>query len=248
MSKTRQSQLRSLSARFSPGHLVDWHSHSWSQLVYASEGVLTVETQEGCWVVPPRRAIWVPAGRCHRLQMHGRVCLQTIYLKVDLQSYGLPDCAVVNISPLVHELILHVCERGIVNGDCVENRSLIQFLTSQLQKLSALPLVVTMPRDARAQRVARRILEAHGAIYSLQDLCQTCGTSLRTMQRIFRDEVGLPLARWQHQVKMMRAVQLLEEQQSVTHVAFELGFESVSGFIQSFRNSFGESPGKYRTQ
>ncbi len=34
----------------------------WHQLVYAARGVLTVRTDHDAWVVPPHRAMWVPAG------------------------------------------------------------------------------------------------------------------------------------------------------------------------------------------
>ncbi len=248
MSKTRQSQIRSLSARFSPGHQIPWHSHTWSQLVYAGEGVVTVEANQSCWVVPCRRAIWVPANLRHQVTMHGRVFLQTIYLKREPGSFGLAECTVVNVPPLLHELIVHVCKIGIVNADSVENRNLIQFLIYQLKNLAAIPLVIPMPRDERARQLSMQILDDPGSNKSLKLLSNDCGTSLRTMQRIFCDEVGLPLARWRKQVKMVRAIQLLAENWSVTDVALELGFESASGFIHSFRQFFGETPGKYQAK
>ncbi len=48
------------------------------------------------------------------------------------------------------------------------------------------------------------------------------------------------------QERPISAVQLLAGGKSVTHVAFDLGFESVSSFIFSFRHYFGDSPGQYR--
>ena len=187
MSKTCHAQIRTLSARFSPGHVIDWHSHTWSQLVYAIEGVITVETKFACWVVPANRGIWVPAGQEHSLKMHGRVFLQTVY--VEPENIVLPDlnCAACEIPTLMHELIVHVCRIGIVNGDSDENRNLIDFLIYQLKRLSPIPLMVPMPRDERARRLALHVIDIPGSEKSLRELSGECGTSLRTMQRIFSE-------------------------------------------------------------
>jgi hypothetical protein len=40
----------------------------------------------------------------------------------------------------MHELIVHVCDLGIVNGDTKENRTLIQFFTDQVERLRAYPI------------------------------------------------------------------------------------------------------------
>jgi hypothetical protein len=44
------------------GWQTDIHWHARSQLVYASAGTMTVETEQGLWVVPPQRggvdSIW----------------------------------------------------------------------------------------------------------------------------------------------------------------------------------------------
>jgi hypothetical protein len=40
----------------------DWH-----QWIYATRGVTTVFTEDGAWVVPPPRAVWIPGGFLYRL-------------------------------------------------------------------------------------------------------------------------------------------------------------------------------------
>jgi AraC-like DNA-binding protein len=248
MSKLRHSQVRTLTARFSPSHFIDWHSHTWSQLLYASEGVISVETKLACWIVPTNRGVWVPAGQEHSVKMHGRVFLQTIYIQPENTAISTLNCAAYEIPRLLHELIVQVSAIGIVNGDTDEARNMIDFLTYQLKKLTPFPLMVPMPRDERARRLALQVIEMPGTSKSLHELSSECGASLRTMQRIFSDELGVPLARWRNQVKMIHAVQLLANGGSVTQIAFELGFESVSGFVCSFRQNFGVSPGQYRSK
>ncbi len=247
MSTKRQSQIRTFSARFSPAHVIARHSHSWAQLVYAREGVIAVESENACWIVPTSRAIWIPAGQEHSVKMYGKVFLQTVYFESCTENSINLKCAAYEISPLLRELIAFVCKEGIVRADTHEHCSLIDFLTCQVQKLTPYPLMVPMPSDPRAKQLAYRVIDNPGSCRSLAELCEDCGTSLRTMQRVFSKELGLPLSRWRNQAMMVHAVQLLASERTITEVSFELGFESVSAFIFSFRKYFGISPGQYRS-
>ncbi len=246
MSNTRQHQIRSFSARFSSGHSIGIHSHSWAQLIYASEGVISVESGNACWVVPTNRAIWMPAGQSHSIKMHGKVFLQTLYFESRPQATIDLQCSAYEVTSLMRELIAFVCSKGIVNSDTDEHRCLIDFLTFQVKMLSPIPLMVPMPSDPRAKRLASRVIDNPGTTLSLALLCEESGTSLRTMQRVFSREIGLPLSRWRNQATMVHAVQLLASDRTVTEVSLELGFESLSSFIYSFRKYFGVSPGQYR--
>src|SRR4249920_2276990 len=48
-----------------PGTRFDWHTHEDHQLAWAASGVLTVLTADATWVLPPTRALWIPAGLPH---------------------------------------------------------------------------------------------------------------------------------------------------------------------------------------
>src|SRR5690348_2442 len=57
---------------------VGWHHHDVPQLVYPSSGVLSISAAGGTWVVPPQRAVWIPAGLPHGHRAHGRVQMRTL--------------------------------------------------------------------------------------------------------------------------------------------------------------------------
>src|SRR5271155_4135814 len=100
------------SQEFSSGYRIEPHSHDCHQLIYASSGVMTVETDAGAWVVPPHRAVWVPVGVEHAIVMSGRVAMKTLYVRKDVR-HSLPrTCFVLGAPPLLREIVLHVVERG----------------------------------------------------------------------------------------------------------------------------------------
>lgn len=246
MSTSCQTDLRSLSVKYSPGHRVAWHQHEWSQFIYATMGSMTVWVEGDRWVVPPRRAIWVPARQPHQIEMHGRVFLRTIYLEHKLAACERTPCVVFDVDPLLHELIQHVCDRGIVRPESESDTTLIRFFQQQLDELVPIDSALRMPTDSRAKRFAERLLSEPGSNESLDSLAQQCGTSLRTLQRLFRRDVGLSVGRWRHRVRMLRAIEMLGAETPVTEIAMSLGFEGTSAFIHSFKQSYGQTPGRYR--
>jgi len=42
---------------------------------------MTIRTHEGTRVVPPNRAVWIPAEVSHTIAMSGAVAMRTLYLK-----------------------------------------------------------------------------------------------------------------------------------------------------------------------
>ena len=244
MSIPRHPTLRSLSIRYSAGQSIEWHTHEWTQLIYATQGVMTVSLPGGRWVVPTRQAILVNAMTRHRIDMHGSVFLQTVYFQ---RPTTCPNNIVVEISSLMHELIRHVCAKGIVHPKSRADRTLIRFFYQQLEEMKAIDLELRLPQDERALGFANLLLQDPASTESLAEIARRCGSSLRTIQRLFPAEVGLTVSQWRRRVRMTRAIEHLANGGSVTGVALELGFDSVSAFIQAFREYFGVTPGKYRT-
>src|SRR5580692_10974597 len=92
--------IRTFAAGHSAPYTIPNHTHTWSQLIYASAGVITVHTSQGSWVVPPERGVWVPAGVTHAIEMSGLVSIRTLYFAPGFGRRRLPGtCSVVNVSP-----------------------------------------------------------------------------------------------------------------------------------------------------
>jgi len=48
-------------ADYARGELIAPHQHDTAQIVFAKHGIMRVHTDAGVWVVPPQRALWMPA-------------------------------------------------------------------------------------------------------------------------------------------------------------------------------------------
>jgi AraC-like DNA-binding protein len=241
----RRSQIATHTHDYPAGHVVPLHFHDRDQLVYASHGVMTVRTSAGTWVVPTHRAVWIPAAIPHTITMSGRVAMRTLYLKPRL-ALALPrDCCVVNVSPLLKELILHACTFRALRKSTKSHSHLIDVIIDQLHAIPMLPLQLPHLSDPRALRVAEALIANPGKHRTLTQVCKSVGASKRTAERIFQHEVGMSIGRWRQQLRLMQAMRFLGEGAKVTYAALEAGYSTPSAFISMFRKTLGTTPTLY---
>jgi AraC-like DNA-binding protein/quercetin dioxygenase-like cupin family protein len=217
----------------------------WDQFVFAIRGVLTVQTPAGEFVVPSHRALWVPAGTPHGVRTAGTVVLRTLFFRPRLGSVRLPStCTVLDVTPLVRELVLHAAVRNVLRRDSPADRRLALVILDQLTGLRQQPLQLPLPQDVRARRAADFLLAGHGAP-SLARVARLVGSSTRTLERAFLADTGLTAGAWRRRARLGAALRLLAAARNVTEVAIAVGYQTPSAFIAAFRREFGVTPGRY---
>jgi AraC-like DNA-binding protein len=237
--------VRSLALRLPPGHRIDAHDHSWLQVVYAESGVMTVSTDDHLWVVPPHRCLLLPPRVAHAIGIVSTTAMRTLYLRPSL-ARGLADTIrVMDVSPLLRELILECVRLGALDRRTAEDRALAAVLLSRLREAPALGVGLPLPSDARARRVAELVLADPGAALSLASLATRAAASARTIERLFVEQTGLSFGRWRQQARLQHALRLLAEGDPVTTVALACGYDSPSAFSAMFRRALGANPRDY---
>jgi AraC-like DNA-binding protein len=233
--------------KVSPQYLVPPAAGMWHQLVCATRGVLTVRTEQCAWVVPPHRAVWIPAGFEYRLEMSGVVAVRMLYVRPRKHGDRLfpRDCSVVNVTPLLRELIQRTVQVGALDSTVPEQKRLIGVILDELKVLIAVPLQLPSPRDSRAVQFAALANRDSGGVPPVATLLRQCGTSRRTMERLFRAETGMSLGQWQRRQTLLHALRRLAAGENVSGVAGELGYNSASAFIAMFRRELGQTPKRY---
>ena len=227
------------------GHAIPEHMHPEDQLVYACQGVMTVRTNAGTWVVPTQRAVWIPALTPHSILMSGAVSMRTIYLRTRLVRRLPRECCVVNISPLLQQMILHLCAVGELDRKSRTHAHLIDVLIDQLEIVQAVPLQLPTPSDPRAAWVAAALRGDVDNCRSLASVCAKAGASKRTIERLFQQETRMSMGKWRQQLRLLRSPQLLAAGEKISHAALEAGYSTPSAFIAMFRKALGTTPRRY---
>lgn len=240
----KQSLIVTLTRDYRPSQVIPEHFHDRDQLVFASRGVMTIRTTSSTWVVPIHRAVWIPAAVPHTVAMSGAVAMRTLYLKPNLVKTLPRACCVVNVSPLLKELILHACNFPGLKRRVQWQCHLIDVIVDQLRVVHTVPLQLPNLSDPRALRVTQFLMKTEGR-RSLAHICKIVGASKRTVERIFQAEAGMTFGKWRQQLRLMHAMRSLGEGTQVTRAALEAGYSTPSAFSAAFRKALGTTPTQY---
>src|SRR5262249_31733350 len=145
----------------------------------------------GIWVVPPLRGVWIPALTLHSVAMSGQVSMRTLYFLPRLVRAVPRKCFVMNVSPLLRELILYACRFKRLSNAIPTQRRVIEIIVDQLKECESVPLQLPHPRDSRAMRVVQALTADPAEHRTLERLCRDCGASKRTIERLFIAETKM---------------------------------------------------------
>jgi AraC-like DNA-binding protein len=234
-----------LAKEFPSGYLIESHQHTRSQLLYASTGVMTVTTDEGIWVVPPLRAVWIPAQTQHQIKASGNLSMRTLYIEPG-HCDGTPEhCCVVTVSPLLRELILHAVKMPPDYPLASPEERIMSVILDQIQHLDVKPLSLAIPKETRLIKIFRELSENPGDKRTLEEWGKLVGATRRTLTRLFHSEVGMSFGQWRQQIRILESLRRLALNEPVISVAIDLGYDSPSAFISMFKKALGKTPGQY---
>ena len=229
---------------------IGWHYHDVQQLVYPSSGVLAISAAAGTWVVPPQRAVWIPAGVPHAHRAHGPVQLRTLaFSPAAAADPPLPPVpAVLEVSPLLREIIVALTSAGAEPYTARQRTAMEQVALDQLRRVGQLPVRLPALADDRLRAIAAVLRADPADERTLAGFGLVVGASERTLSRLFRQEAGMTFPQWRTQFRLQHALVLLADRTPVTSTALACGWSNPSAFIEAFRRAFGATPGKFYTE
>ncbi|MEV5976598.1 helix-turn-helix transcriptional regulator [Streptomyces sp. NPDC052114] len=226
----------------SPGQWLPAHSHTHHQLAWARSGVLGIGVADDYWVLPPNRALWVPAGVVHRTGATRDAVLCSLYLDPERCGLDWTEPTPVGVDGLLAHLIAYLGRDDLADDARLRAEGVV------LDVLAPLPVTsldVPHPRDDRVRAVANALLRDPADGRSLEAHARAVGVSRRTMTRLFVQDTGMNFDRWRTHLRLRAALPLLAEGRPVVQVARSVGYTTASAFLAAFRRTFGTSPRRY---
>ena len=231
------------------GHRIDPHHHRESQLVYAARGTMQVTTPKGRWLVPPDRAVWVPAHAVHAIDVLADIDMRTLYfdlawLKREGHGRKLAKEFVVRVSPLLHQTILALFDE---RNEAERTLLLVRLAMMELQRAEDSATFIPVPQEPRCRRAADIVLGDPTGDHEIETLVRAVGTSARTLSRLFAAETQLSFKSWCQRARIAAAIQRLsvDASLSVKQLASDLGYASVPAFSHAFRQVTGKTPTEF---
>lgn len=231
-----------MSKAFPAGFRIPPHHHARDQLLYAASGTMRIRTERHAWIVPPDRALYMPAGVSHSLVMRGPVEMRTLY--IDRRSRpGLPaEPVAFRASPLLRALVLALLDEPVAFEPRSRAARISGLILDEIARASPLALSIPMPIDRRLLKLCEALIEDPAGAATLDDWADASGASRRTLARLFQSECGVTFTEWRQRVRFHAAMELLSRGEPVAAVARASGYRSPSAFAAAFRAVVGVSP------
>lgn len=226
----------------STGQWIPAHSHPQHQLAWTRHGVLAVAVGDAHWILPPTRALWLPAGVVHRTGATRDAVLRSLYLEPDRCALAWTEPTPVGVDGLLAHLIAHLDRDDLADDARLRAEAVVLDL---LRPLPTMPIDVPEPVDERVRAVADALLTEPADPRSLDAHARAVGASRRTLTRLFVHDTGMSFDRWRTHLRLRAALPLLAEGLPVGRVAHAVGYATPSAFLAAFRRTVGTSPGRY---
>jgi AraC-like DNA-binding protein/quercetin dioxygenase-like cupin family protein len=224
------------------GHRIDRHRHRMHQLAWAADGVLTVDTDAGIWVLPRTRALWIPTRVWHGVEASGRATMKAAYLNPAACPIDWTEPRAVAVGGLLAELIDYLGDPSL---DPPRRARAEAVLFDALVPVDVETLDAPLPTDPRARTVAQAIIDDPADVRDLRRWAREVGVSDRTLARAFVAGTGIPFGRWRTLTRLGAALPALAAGEPVGRVARAVGYQTPSAFVAAFRRETGLTPGAY---
>lgn len=233
-----------MSKYFADGLEIPLHEHERDQLLYATSGIMRLRTEREAWIVPRNSAVYIPAGRCHAVTMHGNVDMRTLYIDTGAIREAPPALRVIAVSRLLRELILALSEEPVVYGPDSRGALIAQLIEMEIGRAPELSLKVPLPTDARLQRLCAHLLADPSDRRTLDAWAEVAGSSSRTLARLFDRDLGMSFNRWRQRIRFHNALEALSCGAPISTVAHNHGYRSASAFSAAFGKVMGVPPSR----
>ncbi|WP_421195816.1 helix-turn-helix domain-containing protein [Aeromonas jandaei] len=215
------------------GHFTPLHCHPQAQYCYMHDGGGVITGGAASELLVAGQLCFIPAGWEHEFRVLRHSRLSLIYTPSSVSApFGLRQ-----VTPLLAGLFARLGE--LEEG--AERESYLTVIGHELARAApqaALPALAAN-LDPRLLRVLERFCQAPSINTTLAELAMDCGASLRTLNRLFLQQLGCTFRQWREQVVMGRARQLQYQGFTSAQIADLLGYEDPAAFSRALQRFAG---------
>lgn len=241
---------RVLARRHARGIVLPEHQHCSGQLVFATEGVMLVRTGSMLWSVPPQRALWVPAGHLHAIEMLSQVELRTVYFQPALvaECVGFvrnDDVHAVVASSLLRELIVGLFDqRQAADAHALMARLVL----CTLRETALLPSYLPMPASERLRAALLKLLANNDWHLTAHQIAAGAAMSERTFSRHVQADTGMSFRAWRQRARIIASLDMLAANHAIKSIASTMQFSSAAAYVAAFRKLLGCAPNGFQAR
>ncbi|MBX3034906.1 MAG: helix-turn-helix domain-containing protein [Bdellovibrionaceae bacterium] len=214
------------------------------------QGEITVETSDEKHVLGPGQMLYLSPGMAHSFSSsnQGGERLIAMLAARDMRSKQV-GASRIALNQLIKEILFYL----LLHPKTRNAKSLISVFSETLSEvLEQTPFSGEVEHsegkvnDPRVRQVLKLLRESVAERVPLEEIAKKSGLSSRNLNRLVLKETGIQPRQWLINFRIDRARELLKKPgASVTDVAYEVGYSSLSQFITAFRSRTGQLPSEY---
>lgn len=219
-------------------HDNELHRHQKGQLIYVEQGFQYLTVEGKMYLLPQNHVAWIPSGALHKTNSHSEsIKLMVIFFDVSEEDQFFQRVQIFPAPKVLREMILYTEKWSKL---IEENEHEKIFLTALMNELpyfctQLLQLEITLPHENRLQTVLNHLHEHYTEAIRMDEIATLSNLSLRTIERLFKKETGMTLAKYQQLLRIIKSLELLSTKQfTISQIAYKVGYQSVQAFTNSF--------------
>lgn len=243
-----------------PGREVGRHCHEEHEFFLPLQGEITLQFENQRISGGPGRMIYAPPDLEHGFSSSASGEGERVIFLIDKKTWkknggGSTLPSALPVSSLVRELIFYLLLNPKNQGIQTFTATLVQVLSEQLEGLGHLTMAqgknIHLPGKIQDQRIrqAMEMLQNPAEQPSMAELARHNGLSVRNLNRLFLEEAGMTPKQYATWIRIEAAKILLKKTgTTITDIAHEVGYQSLSKFIAGFQRQTGQLPSEFRAQ
>jgi AraC-like DNA-binding protein len=221
-------------------------------LMYAISGAIRLEVDGRRWIMPPSFAAWIP----RKTEIHVEItqamtCCSVLFVPRFVK--GMPKKTIVFSMPShARELVVFSRRWGRDSKSFdTHAEAIFQAIAVTCVEQAKDPSKIWFPiaQSAQVQRAIGYMQDNIAQDITLTEVATASGLSERTLLRRCRDELAMTWAQSLRQLRMIRAVEgLSQDQDQIVQIALACGYNSLSAFNKAFKTFVGLTPSEFRAR
>ncbi|WP_228401557.1 AraC family transcriptional regulator [Chryseobacterium sp. PMSZPI] len=214
------------------------HIHHRAQLSFVEDGYQYFHIDQKIYLVPQYHVIWVPSGKAHKITSEAQTVNLTVFLfKSVFEDEFYQNVQVFAVPAVLKEMLLYASKW---NKSLIENEEQDIFFKAILKSLpnfckESHSLEIPVPTDNRLIPVCQDINSNFKYNMDIDSLAEKAQMSVRSLQRIFKNETGITLQKYHQLTRILKSIELIDTQQyTLSEVAYKVGYQSLSAFTSSY--------------
>lgn len=230
-------------------HANTFHRHQKAQLIFVAEGFQYLHTPDKRFLLPANHAAWIPSELYHRTSASSEfVSLRTLYYDAQALTGFYTKLHLFSVPAVLKEMLLYTQKWSLNQEWDSAEQVFLQAILSELPdfKKSGAPLQLPLPKTPELLPVVDYIYRQLATPLQLRDFSTLYPFSLRTLERKFKEELGMTLAQYIQLARIMKGVELLTQgQHTIKEIAHRIGYASSESFSNQFVKLMGKRPSAF---